>query len=386
MHETRRIALLMSQDIAYCRGLLRGVHAYSLGKKNWVFRDGLPEESTLEPLREWRPHGVIVHLYRPDLIKPLSRFRRPVVNTTSTFEGLDLPLVEVDHGAIGRLAAEHFLERGFTHFGYFGSSWTGFSKRREEGFRDALAQAGHSLSSCYAEYLPRPPAGSSWKDIDKQIHHWLLRLPKPVAILASNDIPARQLAYTCRESGLRVPDDVAILGVDNDELECILATPPLSSVVNPSEKIGFMAAKLLDDLMEGGPAPKRPITLKPDRIVTRQSSDTVAIADPDVSAAVAFIRQHVGEGIGVNHVVEAVSLSRRKLERKFRHLLGRTMLDELQKARVETAKRLLVETDLLTPIVARRSGFSTTGRLAVVFRNMVGMTPTEYRRQWQIHT
>jgi len=375
----------MGQDIAYCRGILRGVHAYSLGKASWVFRDGLPEMRTLRPLREWRPHGIIVHLFDRDLIRPLCRMRTPVVNTTSTYEGLDLPLVEVDHREVGHLAAEHFLERGFIHFGYFGSSWAGFSKQREEGFREALAKAGLTLSSCYAEYLPRPPAGSSWRDVDKQVHRWLLGLPKPVAILASNDVPARQLSNACRECQLRVPDDVAILGVDNDELECILSTPPLSSVFNPSEKIGFLAARLLDGLMEGKPRPAKPITVRPDRIVTRQSTDTVAIADADVSTAVAYIRQHVGEGIGVDNVVAAVSLSRRKLERKFRQLLGRTMLDELQKARVETAKRLLVETDLLVPMVARRSGFSTTGRLAVIFRRMVGTTPTEYRRRWQIH-
>ncbi|MBN1908760.1 MAG: substrate-binding domain-containing protein [Pirellulales bacterium] len=384
MREPFRIALIMSLDIAYCRGVLRGIHAYSAHKAHWIFRDGTPDRRILKPLLEWQPHGVIVHLAERSLVEPISELPMPVVNTTSTFDDVRLPLVEVDHHEVGRLAAEHFLDRGFTRFGYFGSGWTGFSRQREEGFRKTLAKTGYDVSSCYADFMPRPPAESSWKEVDTRVADWLSSLSRPTAILASNDIPARQLSYMCRQLELRVPDEIAILGVDNDELECILATPPLSTVVNPSEKIGYQAAELLDKLIHGAPRPNVSITIRPDRIITRQSTDTVAINDPDVAGAVAFIRSHVSEGIGVGDVVQAVSLSRRKLERKFRQLLGRTLLEELQKARVETAKRLLVESDMLMPMVARRSGFSTTGRLSVVFRQFTGVTPTEYRRNWQM--
>ncbi|MGW8256699.1 MAG: substrate-binding domain-containing protein, partial [Thermoguttaceae bacterium] len=379
MSETQRIAVLMGQDLGYCRGVFRGIHAYAIDK-SWVFRDGPPDMKILRPLRQWQPHGIIAHLFDGKFARRVIALHKPLVNTTNTLPRLNVPMVEVDHRQVGRLAAEHFLQRGFQHFGYFGSAWTGFSKLREAGYRQSLVQAGYSLSSCYAEYLPRPPVGASWTGVDRQVHNWLLRLPKPVGILASNDVPARHLLEMCRQLGLRVPFDIAVLGVDNDELECLLSHPPLSSVVNPAEQIGYEAAKLLDRLMSGRHAPRRPLLVSPTHIVTRQSTDIVAIADPDVSAAVAFIRDHAVEGIAVSDVVERLSIARRGLERRFRKILGRSLLEELHRVRIERAKRLLVETDMPMQLIACRSGFSTPQRLAAVFRRIAGCTPSGYRR------
>ena len=379
MDKTRRIAILMGQDLGYCRGVFRGIHTYA-GDKNWVFRDGPPDTKILHPLRQWRPHGIIAHLFDSKFAQRVIALHTPLVNTTSTLSQLKVPLVEVDNGQVGRLAAEHFLQRGFQHFGYFGSAWTGFSKRREQGFRQSLERDGCTLSSCYAEYLPRPPVGSSWTSVDRQVQDWLLKLPKPVGVLASNDVPARHLVETCRQLGLRVPFDIAVLGVDNDELECLLSHPPLSSVANPAEQIGYEAAKLLDRLMSGRRQPRKPLFIAPTHIATRQSTDIVAIADADVSAAVAFIRDHAVEGIGVSEVVERLSIARRGLERRFRKFLDRSVLEEIQRVRVERAKRLLVETDLPMPSIARRCGFSTPQRLAAVFRWLVGCAPSVYRR------
>lgn len=371
----------MGQDLGYCRGVLRGIHAYAAHHTNWVFRDAPADIRVLTALREWRPHGIIAHLFDPDLARQVVALRRPLVNTTGTLTELSTPLVEVDNPTIGRLAAQHFLQRGFVHFGYFGSSWTGFSLQREQGFRASLAEAGHSLSSCHAEYLPRPPVDSSWKRIDSQVRDWLTALPKPAAVLASNDVPARHLAEMCRLLAIRVPEQVAILGVDNDELECLLSNPPLSSVVNPSEQIGHEAARLLDRMMSGRKPPRRPVYVTPTRIVVRQSTDIVAVPDGDVSAAVSFIREHVAENIGVADVIRALGLARRRLERRFQSLLGRTVLQEIQRGRIEQAKRLLAETDWPMSAVAERSGFSTPQRLAVVFHQQVGESPTTYRHR-----
>ena len=270
-----------------------------------------------------------------------------------------------------------------SNFGYFGSAWTGFSKHREQGFSEALAEAGFELSSCYAEYLPRPPMDSSWKRVDRQIHNWLAALPKPAAVLASNDVPARALAEICRQLGICVPHDIALLGVDNDELECLLSYPPLSSIVNPAEQIGFRAAKLLDRLMSGQRPPRKTIFVSPSHVVTRQSTDIVAVADPDVSTAVAFIRDHAVENIGAAEVVHALSMARRRLERRFREMLGRTILQEIQRVRIERVKHILAETNL--PMAAvRHAGFSTPQRLAVVFRQATGEMPTGYRRRTQM--
>ena len=382
MSEVRRIALLMGQDLGYCRGVLRGVHDYVVRQHcPWVFHNAPPQTEILGPLREWRPHGIIAHLFDRSFAQRVAALRKPVVNTTSTLADLKIPLVEVDHECIGQLAAEHFLQRGFRHFGYFGSAWTDFSKRRERSFREALAKEGHSVFSCHAEYLPRPPLRASWKTADQRIKKWLVELPKPAAVLASNDVPARDLAEISRTLGFRIPGDLVLLGVDNDEVECLLSSPPLSSVVNPAERIGYEAARLLERLMSGHPPPKSPILIAPGHVVTRESTDIVAIDDPEVAAALVYIREHASEHIRVHDVVRELSLARRDLERRFRNRLGRTPLQEIHRVRIETAKQHLAASDLPVPAVARLSGFSTPQRLAAVFRRLTGMSPLAYRRQ-----
>lgn len=381
MQEIQRIALLIGQNFAFCRGVLLGIHAYSVDRPSWVFRDAEPEAGVVNSLQEWQPDGIIVHLYDKALLASLRRLKTPIVSITNTLADAHFPVVITDDRSIGRMAATHFLDRGFTRFGYLGSDWTGFSQLREAGFRDQIQAAGYRLSTCYAEFLPRPPVEASWTNIDQIVLDWITHLEKPTAIFASNDLPARQLTDLCRQAGYRVPDDLAILGTDNDKLECLLSRPPLSSVHTPREKIGYEAAKLLDQIMHGATPPVQPILIPPTKIVTRQSTDIVAIDDPDVSAAVAYIRDHVAERLRVSTVTEAISLSRRKLERKFKKLLGRTVLEEIQNARIERAKRLLLETDFLMGAVAKRSGFGTSGRMTIVFSKKTGMTPTEFRRR-----
>jgi LacI family transcriptional regulator len=381
MTAVRRVALLMGQDIGYTREVLRGVQAYGQNRPGWIFRDGPPDPRILAPLREWKPHGIIAHLFDRKVADALVKLRVPVVNTTNTLKELDVPLVEADHVKVGHLAADYFLERGFRHFGYFGSSWTGFSKDREAAFRERVQERGFAVRSCYAEYLPRPPVAESWKGVDVKVRAWLKALTKPVAILSSNDIPARELAEICRQLELNIPEQVALLGVDNDELECHLCKPILSSIALPSQRIGYEAAKMLHRLMDRRALKRRKIFLPPLRVVTRQSTDTLAIQDNDVAAALAFIRNHAHEEIGVESILEELPMSRRALERKFREQLGRTVLAEIRRVRLEFVKALLSETDLPMPTIAARCGFSGARRLAVVFRQIVGFTPTAYRAQ-----
>lgn len=375
----RRVALVMGQDLAYNREVMRGVQAYAHSKTGWVIRDGPLARHVLKPLREWKPDGIIAHLYDRKIADGLIGLGVPLVNTTNTLEDLSAPLVEADHFAVGRMAAEYFLGRGFRNFGFFGSAHAGFSREREQGFRDALAAKGFEATSCYAEYLPRPSAGVSWVNIDDRVRAWVNKLSKPVAILSSNDVPARELADICQQIGLDVPDQVALLGVDNDELECNLATPPLSSIVLPSQRIGYEAAEQLDRLMSGKPPRQEKIYLPPVRVATRFSTDTLAIEDADLRVALAYIRSHAHLPIDVETVHEHAAVSRRMLERKFREQLGRTVLHEIRRARIELAKQLLVETDLPMPAIAKRAGFSGARRLAVVFREEESITPTEFR-------
>lgn len=379
MSTIRRVALLIGQDIGYTRDVLRGVQAYGRGQPGWIFRDGPPDPRIIIPLKEWKPHGIIAHLFDKTLANELIKFRVPIVNTTNTLKDIRVPLVEVDHARIGEAAAEYFLDRGFRHFGYFGSSWTGFSKDREAAFVARLAKNGYHVDSCYAEYMPRPPIAESWKGVDVKVRAWLKALPKPVAILSSNDVPARELAEMCRQLELHIPEQVALLGVDNDDLECHLCTPILSSIDLGSERVGYEAAKMLHAMMDHRAPKQKRISIPPLGIVTRQSTDTLAIQDSEVAAALAYIRSSAHENIGVESILQAVPLSRRALERKFREQLGRTVLEEIRRVRLELAKSLLSDTNLPMPAIAVRCGFSGARRLAVVFRQVTGMTPSEYR-------
>ncbi len=381
MATVKRIALLMGQNFGYCRGVLGGIHAYAVDKANWLCRDAAPDMKMLGPLREWQPHGIIAHLFDAAFARRVRALKRPLVNITSTFLDLPVPMVDVDSHLAGRLAAAHLLDRGFRNFGYFGSQWNGFSKQREEGFREALAAAGHDLTACYAEFLPRRPADATWKLRDRHVRDWLLALAKPAAILASNDYPARRLAEMCHQLEFRVPEDVALLGIDNDELECLLSRPPLSSVVTPTHKIGFEAARMLDQLMSGRQLTRTTVFVPPAHVITRQSTDIIAVADPDVSAALAFISVHATGNIGPADVVKGLAIARRALELRFRKLLGRSMLQEIQRVRIERAKRLLAETNLPISAVAGRCGFFTQQRLAAVFRQVTGEPPTSYRQR-----
>jgi LacI family transcriptional regulator len=376
MKKRKRSVLVALTDTHH--GFFKGVARYAREHRWHLVADMI---YTAKIPLGWRGDGIISFIgSRDDLADFILATRLPAVEISMVRNEIDLPRVEGDSERIGRLAAEHFLERGFENFGYFGSAWTGFSKQREQGYRQTLIEAGHSLSSCYSEFLPSPPTDASWTGEDRQVRDWLQTLPKPAGVLASNDLPARRLADMCRQMRIRVPEEVAILGVDNDELECLLSQPPLSSVVNPAEQIGFEAAKLLDQLMSGQQPPSMRIVVPPVHVVVRQSTDVVAVADENVSAAIAFIRGHVVERLLVGRVADHVMLSRRGLERRFRHLLGRSVLEEIQRARIERAKSLLAETDLPMPLVADRCGFQTPQRLATVFKQFTNLAPTAYRQ------
>lgn len=381
MSQTKRIVLLMNQDLSFCRELMRGIRTYAVNKSGWTFRNGPAELQMIPYLRDWRPHGIIANLYTSEVARHLTALRKPLVDTACTLEGLKIPAVDVDHEAVGSLAARYFLQRGFTNFGFAGSDWARYSKLREKAYRETLAGAGYDVSSCHGEYVYYLPTMTSWKAIDKQVKQWLRRLPKPVAIFSSNDIVARNMTDICRQLGLRVPDQVAILGADNDELECMLSSPPLSSIEIPAERVGFEAAQLLDELMSGGNTLREPIYLQPIRVIMRQSTESLAIEDSAVAAAITYMRQHFRENLSVAKIAAETQIVRRDLERKFRKHLGSTVAKELRRIRVVFAKGLLSETGLQMPAIAKNSGFPNAQRLAVVFHEMTGLSPSTYRKQ-----
>jgi LacI family transcriptional regulator len=236
----------------------------------------------------------------------------------------------------------------------------------------------------HKDYIRELPSTMSWKKMESHTRQWLRSLPKPVALFASNDILARSLADTCIQLNLNVPTDVALLGVDNDELECELTSPPLSSIAIPGERIGYEAAKQLDQAMSSKKFSPQRIFLPPIRIVQRQSTETIAVQDSTVIAALTYIRAHSAEGINVANVIRSIGSGRRELERKFRSILGRSVLQEIRSARIHQVQKLLTDTDLPMPAIAKLTGFSSAHRLAIVFHRTCGLPPTAYRKQSQI--
>ena len=384
MAESRRIALLMSQDAGFHRQVLLGIRSYAGHAKRWLFHNAPPTPAVLRPLAEWNPHGIIAHLDDARVAKRIVKLGKPIVDTGCVLTGLGVPVVDVDHAAVARLAAEYFLSRGYQHFGYFGSRLAHYSQLRLASFHEAIAKAGLEVGSCHVEYLPRLPDQTSWKKVNVQVRNWLRKLAKPVAVLADHDVAAHDLANMCQLLNLRVPDDVAILGVDDDELECQLAFPPISSVAIPAQRIGYEAARLLDRMLSGKRPLKETIYLPPVRVVTRHSTSMFAVDEPMITAALHYIRNHLAEPLRVSTIAAALTVRRRALEQRFRMLLGRSVLDEIHRARVERAKGLLATTDLLVSQVAEQSGFSTPQRMATVFRKMTGVAPGDYRRQAQV--
>lgn len=363
---------------------MRGVRAYAAQKPNWVLREGPPRLHLVRHVRDWRPHGIIAGLVLPGVARELMTMRIPLVDTACTLPGLAVPTVDVDHAAVGRLAAEYFLERKFTQFGFFGSQSAAYSRSRESAFRARLAEAGYTVSSCYTEYLADLTTVALWKRSAQKTRRWLRRLPKPAAVFCCEDAPARYVADTCAQMDLRVPEQISLLGAGDDDLECNLTPPALSSIAVPSERIGYEAAALLDRLMAGQPWSGQPVWLPPLYVATRHSTDTMAVEDEIVQAALEYIGQYASGRLSVAELAHEIAVGRRLLERRFRRVLGRSVLQEISRQRVERAKRLLAGTRLPVAAVAARCGFSSVRRLDVVFRKLTGLSPTEYRRQSQL--
>lgn len=372
------IGLFMPTSVGFYADVLAGVRGYARAGQ-WTFNMWPDVPSAMEQVQRLRPDGIISSLYQPKWVDLLKRLGIPTVAVLE-LPGAELPRVGLDDEAIGRLGARHFLDRGFKHLGFCGYPTVRFSLRREAGFRDEGERAGREVMTYTA-----PAAYASGQDVGEALAAWLTALPKPVGVMACHDWFGVVVAQAARFAGLAIPEQVALLGVDDNASECDFTHPPLSSIAVGAGRVGHSAAEMLDSLMSGGAAtrPVRTIEYPPVEVVTRQSTDVLAIDDPDVAAAVRFIRDHAADPIDVTDVMREVPVSRRMLERKFQKVLGRGPRQEIRRVHVERAKELLARTDLPTPDVAERSGFPHAPKLSNVFRQMTGMTPTDYRRQFR---
>lgn len=325
--------------------------------------------------------GILCRPTDPTLARRLRRMKVPVVDLNDLYEDLKLPWVGSNHKAIGSLGANHFMERGFRNFAFCGFSNELWAKQRREGFCAAVAK--EDLSIPIYESPWRGSARSRWDLEIEQIGKWLELLPKPIGVMACNDARALHLLDACHQRGILVPEEVAVIGVDNEEIFCELCNPALSSVAPDAERIGYHAAELLDRLMAGQPLSRQRILIDPVRVVTRRSSDTLAIKERTVSAAIRFISEQALHGCTVIDVVNFVRVSRSFLERSFRRHLKRSPQAEIRRVQGSRIKQLLTETDFTLERISELSGFEHPEYMSVVFKRLFGQTPGQYRKQMQ---
>ena len=314
-----RVALLIETSRAYGRDLLVGIAQYVRVHGPWSieFEEGDPGEQMPEWFAGWRGDGVLARVKTTAMADALAKLRVPTVDLYGGLVNLKMPNVRSDEALVGRMAAEHLLERGFRQFAFCGFNGTDWSDRRRQGFEARVGQAGFA---CHAFANPRPlelgPAGEYEEHgarSEQEMNRWLQGLPTPIGMMACSDLRARQVLNACRSLRLAVPDDVAVVGVDKDEVLCELSEVPISSVILNTQRIGFEAAALLDRMMAGRQAPGETLLIEPRGVATRHSTDVLAVEDRQLAAALRFIREHACERIDVPALLRAVPLSRSSL-------------------------------------------------------------------------
>jgi len=378
------VALLIETSSSYGRGLLHGISRYARLHGPWsFFLEPGAQDETPPPLRDWGIDGVITLFRTRRQARRLLAMRLPIVDLDFTIPGLVPWGVCNDEAGVARMAADHLLSRGLRHFAFVGwaavddgiSLW---ESQRQAAFVQAIEGAGFRVSPYE---WPTRAGERAWGREQKRLARWLRRLPRPTGLLASNDQRARHVLEAARLAGLQIPDDLAVLGVDNDETLCELSTPSISSVALDTDTIGYEGAAMLHALLRKRRAPRTMVLVPPLGVVARRSSDLLAMADPAVVAAVRFMDQNLGRPIRITDVLAAAQLSRKTLEVRFRRSIGRTPHEELQRRRIEKVKALLRQTDSPLKQIARAAGFTYVEHLHLVFRTHAGMTPSQFRAQ-----
>lgn len=372
----RRVALLIETTRSYGRNVLRGIGDYAKVYGPWLFF--LPTEMPIRsiPSRdEWDGDGIVAQPHQDKrFLKELAECGIPVVSLSGPPGAGGLHAVRANQSAVAELAIAHFRERGFQRMAYCGNPSELKWPPTGELFRSLAESHGHACST----YEPAYDRQARTLRL-AHLADWLKSLKKPVGLLAGSDPRAREVLDACQLAGLHVPEEVAVLGVNDDELFCEMANPPLSSVIHNARRIGYEAAAMLDRLMSGKKV-VADVVVDPLGVKSRQSTDLLAIEDAEVATAVRYIRENACSGIRVEDVLDQVALSRRSLEKRFRQSLGRLPNAEIRRVQIERVKELLVSSDYKLEKIASLTGFSTAQYLAGLFHRMVNMTPGAWRQ------
>ena len=386
-----QIALLIESSRNYGRGVLRGIARYAHAHGPWSFfvqerelHSGIPKW-----LQHWKGDGIIARIESRRMAAQLLKLNSPVVDVLGSFRFPKVPAFDTDAAIVAKLAADFFLKAGFKHFAFSGYEGIPFSDRRAAAFAEYLGRQGKSVLE-----MPATHRISNASDIQATEQHgmmanqitarWLKDRPHPLAMFTCNDVRAQQVLNACRHYNIRVPEEIAVMGVDNDDVLCNLCEPPLTSIEPNTDLLGYEAASLLARAMAGKKVPTQFTQIPPLRLVERASTDIIAMDDLVMVEAVRFIRNDVGRGIAVKDVLAHVNRSRTDMEQRFRRWLGTSIHDHIEHQRLERVCQLLRETEYNLGEVARRSGFTTAAHLCSLFKKSFKQTPTNFRKGGRI--
>lgn len=386
MSKIPKVILLIEKSRSFGRGLLRGISQYSNLHGPWLFcmepefyKKG--QKQSYKWIKELNADGIIAHIWDTNIIRMIVNFRLPAMICGIKKPTSNVYRIITNEVAIGQTAAEYFLKRGFLRFAFCGFDDMVWSQQRAENFSRTIARSG------FETFFYRQPKAKQRRTADQEqilMAKWLKSLPKPIALMACNDDRSLDVLTACMIAGLEVPREVAILGVDNDELVCSLSYPQLSSIALNTERAGYEAARVLSKLMSRQKTAKseKEVPVSPSHVVTRQSTDILAIEDPYVSEAVDFIRKHARKVIQVGDVAEAVGLSRRTLEQRFKKVIAHSVHEEIKRSRVNQMAGMLINTNLSISQIANLLGYTNTGNISRYFKQQKKVSPLNYRKKF----
>ncbi len=378
----KRIILLLESSRAFGRQLIIGIARYSKLYGPWTFfKEAIDLKSSIPHLTSWKPDGIIM---RDSLItKELLRLKVPtilVIHNSSYPK--DLPIIKTDSPVIARMASEHFIEKGFKNLAFCGFDNYDWSKERKLYFNKLNLKAGLKTHNYASAEKTRK---QDWESEQQQMCRWIKKLPKPVGIFACNDDRGQHVLEVCKLINLKVPEEVAVIGVDDDPMICELEDPPLSSIALNVESAGFEAAKLLDRLINKKKIAGKQIMVRPSHIVQRQSSDILAVDDSEVALAIQYIKNNAKNKILVKDIVGTTRISRRTLEKRFKMTIHRSIHNEIQQVRVELISKLLIETDLPISQITALFNFTDVEHISRFFKKQKGIGLREFRKLHKPH-
>ena len=381
MGKTPHVAILIETSRSYTRAILKGVNKYMAEHGQWSVYMELRALESRTPawLKNWRGDGVLTRTNSQAMADAIKNTGVPVVELRATKLNLDFPFVGCDNHAIGQMVFEHLKSRGFRHFGVYTLDTEDFFEERCRNFVATVEDSGFDVHEYHAyEHRERP---RKWEEQQDDVVRWVAELPKPIGLLACTDQLGFWLLDACKRANVAVPEEVAVVGVENDESLCTMASPSLSSVAFMGERVGYTAAALLGRMMAGEEPVPAETLIEPYEIVVRQSSDIVAIEDEEIAAAVRFIRETACQGIGVQEVVDNVAISRSALERRMREVIGHTPQEEIRRVRLNRVRELLLETDVSLSTISQLAGFQHPQYMAELFKKTFKQTPGRFRRE-----